>query len=117
MDWTPKQKLAKRLIDKFGTSMDVVTTIPTGYAASTDTLTATIATYDVNGVIINPTMVSQAGVYGKSDQKRVIIQGVDLPDLESIDFKIIYGALTLVPERTISVKPGGTAIIYLVDVK
>ena len=117
MDWTPKQNLAKKLINKFGASMSLITAVPSAYDATTDSMTATLTTYEVKAVIINPTMVSPQGIYGKSDKTRLLLQGKDLPDLSSIDFKIDYDGIVLIPETITAIKPGGTTIMYAIDVK
>lgn len=117
MDWVPKVATAKRLLDKFGVSMQVVTMIPGEYSASDDFASLEQRTYDTIGVIVNPKMVSETGVWSKSNRVRVLLNASALPTLDAIDFKVIYGNTTWNPDVVAAVKPGGTTILYIVDMK
>ena len=117
MDYSSKATSAKKLIDKFGCSMNVVTKAPGEYIPADDFASLEEVTYPTKGVIVNPTMRNSQGQYGKSDKERVILNGSALPDLTTMDFRIEYGDIIMNPENVVAVKPGGVTILYLVDVK
>jgi hypothetical protein len=117
MDYTPKANLAKKLLDKFGVAMQVIQSIHGSYIATTDSYASTAVTYDTIGVILNPTMVSPEGIYGKSDRVRLLLNGSALPTLDQIEFNVVYDSNNWVADTVVAVKPGGSVILYIVDVK
>jgi hypothetical protein len=117
MDWSGKQATAKKLLDKFGISIQVIVNTPSAYVATTDTVTTTVATYDTIAVITNPTMIGPEGVRGRSDQMRLLINGTDVPNLEEADFYVILDSVQIQPDKVSTVKPGGDIILYMIDMK
>ncbi|MDD5053671.1 MAG: hypothetical protein PHO27_13125 [Sulfuricurvum sp.] len=115
--WTAKQNTAKRLIDKFGDAMTLILESHNVYNATADSYSAAETEYATRGVLTNPTLRNSAGEYAKSDMVRVLLSANDLPNLESVDFRIEYGGQIWHPERIVSLKPGGTVLMYSVDVK
>jgi len=124
MDWIGKQATAKKLLDKFGVAMSVVQYNHGAYISATDSYGSTAVTYDTIGVIVNPELaatrkatMASPGEYSKSDKVRVLLNGSALPTLDAIDFKVIYGSTTWTPVVVKVVRPGGVAILYLVDME
>lgn len=97
--------------------MQVTTMIPGEYVPADDFASLEEKTYSTKGLLVNPTMRNAEGMYGKSDKTRVILNGSALPTLDTIEFRIAYGDIVWMPDQVTAVKPGGTAILYLVDVK
>lgn len=121
MDWTSKQTLAKRLIDKYGVAMSVVTSsspATPSYSATADTISATLVTYDTIGVILNPTGQRDDGSYGRFDKVQLLLSSKELPaNLDQLEYHVVWGNFVWHPERTIALKPGGTSIIFKADMK
>jgi len=116
-DWAKKQDSAKRMIDKYGAAMTLVLEIHNVYNATADSYAAAETEYPTRGVLTNPTMINAAGEYSKSDRVRLLLSAKNLPVLDNVDFRIEYGTQIWHPDKIVSLKPGGTTIIYLVDVK
>lgn len=123
-DYTSLVKTAKGLLDKFGTAMQVIQNTHGAYNGTNDTYSSTVVTYDTIGVITNPELSStrkstlaSAGEYSKADRVRVLLNGLDLPILDNIDFKVIYGTMIWFPDKILTVRPGGVAVLYLIDMK
>lgn len=119
MDWGPDQDAALDAIEENGVAMSLVTTIATAsYVATTDSIAATIATYSIYAVITNPTMRRESGEYAKSDRVRLLIPAKGLPtNLEELEFKVVYGSTVWHPASTVPLKPGGTPILFTVDMQ
>lgn len=117
MDWNPKIASAKKILDKYGAAMTVVKIVPGSYAATSDSYSSTLTSYSTIGVITNPVIQTSPGEYSRSDKLRLILSASGLPNLESVDYKVVQGTNVWFPNSTRAVKPGGTVIIYLVDLK
>ncbi|MFA7520816.1 hypothetical protein [Shewanella sp.] len=116
-DCVSKRNTAKRLIDKFGDSMTLILENHNVYNATADSYSAAETEYPTIGVLTNPTLTNSAGQYVKSDKVRLLLSTEDLPNLETADFRIEYDGQVWHPERIVSLKPGGTKLIYFIDVK
>ncbi|MFA6946479.1 MAG: hypothetical protein WC220_11320 [Pedobacter sp.] len=116
-DWSKKQDMAKRMIDKYGDAMSLILETHNTYNATADSYSSAETTYSTRGVLLNPTMINEAGQYSKSNKIRVLLSAKNLPVLDNVDFRIEYGSEVWHPEKTVPLKPGGTTIIYFVDVK
>ena len=118
MDWTTKIDIAKRMIDKYGVAMSIIVSIGSSYNATSDSIAATLATYSVIALVKNPTVQRENGEFGKSDKTRLLIAAKGLPsNLEELDYHVVYGTMVWHPDITTALKPGGTPILFTVDMK
>lgn len=118
MDWANKVDFAKRQIDKYGIAMSLVTSIGGTYSATADSISSTLTTYPITAVIINPTIQRSTGEWGKSDRVRLLIAAKGLPtNLPDLEYKVVYGSITWKPEMTVALKPGGSPILFTIDMK
>ena len=116
MDWTSKIDMAKRLIESKGVAMHLETATHGAYNATNDSYASTIATYDIMAVITNPTKRNDSGEVSKSDKVRLLIPSDGIPaSLADLDYRIVYGSVIWRPEITVSIKPGGEPIIFIID--
>ena len=115
MDWAKKRDAAKKMIDKYGAEMSLILEVHGAYDANTDSYSSAETEYLTRGVLTNPTMKNDAGVYSKSDKVRLLLSANDLPVLENVDFRIEYGTQIWHPEKIVPLKPGGTTLLYVVD--
>lgn len=118
MDWSSKIDEAKRQLDKFGVAMSLVTITGGSYSATSDTISSTLATYNIMGVITNPTVQRGNGEWGKSDRVRLLVAAKGLPNnLDALEYNVVYGSNVWRPEKTIIVNPGGSPILFIIDMK
>lgn len=117
MDYSSKVDAAKRMIESKGAAATVVALRDGSYSATSDSISATAASYSAIIVLSNPTMENDAGEFSKSDKVRLIIAASGMPTLDKINYKVVCGSDEWYPEKTVAVKPGGTPIIYLADMK
>jgi hypothetical protein len=118
MDWSAKIATAKRMIESKGAAMKLETTTHGAYNATTDSISATVATYDIVALISNPTRRNDAGEFSKSDRVRLLVPSDGIPaSLAELDFRIVYGATIWHPETTIPLMPGGTPILFTIDMR
>jgi len=118
MNWNGKVASAKKLIDKYGADMTVIKIVEGSYSATSDSYTSsTLTSYSTIGVITNPVMQNEAGEYSKSDRVRLLLSASGLPTLDQIDYKVVHGTNIWYPDKTRPVRPGGTVVIYVADMK
>jgi len=117
MDWTRQIASAKKTLDKYGAEMTVVQITPGAYSATQDSYSSSLVSYSTIGVQTNPAMQNEAGEYSRSKRLRLILAASGLPRLDQIDYKVVYGSEVWFPNSTRAVKPGGTVIIYVVEIK
>jgi len=118
MDYTRQVNSAKKNIDKYGVDMLLEITTNGAYNGTLDSFAATVATYDIKAVISNPTVQNDEGEYGKSDRVRLLVSPDGLPaSLSELDFRIVYGSTIWKPAKIVPLKPGGTAILFTIDMK
>lgn len=115
--WGGKQDSAKRMIDKYGAVMSIILETHNTYNATADSYSAAEFEYPIRAVLTNPTMVNDKGEYSKSDRTRLLIAAKGLPALDDVDFRIEYGLKVWHPDKIVAINPGGTTIIYIVDMK
>jgi len=46
-----------------------------------------------------------------------VLNGSALPTLDQIEFNVVYDSNNWVADTVVAVKPGGSVILYIVDVK
>lgn len=117
MDWSSNIAMAKRMLADKGAAMTIVRVGQGTYNATTDSIGATLASYETIGVLTNPMVRNEDGEYSRSDSLRLLLTPDGLPTLDQIGYKIVCGSDVWFPKSTRAVKPGGTVIIYIVDVK
>jgi hypothetical protein len=122
LDYGKLQKVAQKLIKSSGVAVQLVVATPATYNVENDTYNSTLATYDVKGVMINPTMQNEVGMFSKSENVRWLLSSMDingaaLPTLAKVDFKIVFESEEYHPTKTVPIRPGGTILVYLIDVK
>jgi len=116
MNWDGKRDTAKRLIDKYGADMRLVTATMSTYNAVTDAFTKSTVSYSIKGLLLNSTVRNDVGEYSKSKKVRLLIAAKGLPELvEDAEFTVYQGAFSWKPSQTVPLKPGGTTIIYIID--
>jgi len=118
MDYKKLQAKAGDIIKKYGVDIEIVVGTPATYDPILDTYDSTLATYSAFGVMVNPTMQSESGLFSKSDSVRWLVSVTGAPaSLDKIDFKIVYNSEEWMPAKIVPIKPGGTALVYLIDAK
>jgi len=117
MDWSNNIAEAKRMLAAKGAAMTVVRVGQGTYNATSDSIGATLASYATVGVLTNPVVRNEDGEYSRSDSVRLLLTADGLPTLDQIGYKVVCGSDTWFPKSTRAVKPGGVAIIFIVDLK
>jgi hypothetical protein len=121
MDWLAKQIAAKKMIDKVGVSMQVIKSVTSGaYNATLDAYTSSLVTFNTIGVIANQKEKTAAGYMARTNKVKLILAAAGLPTLDEISFVILCGSKRWIPDGEDAVdplRPGGTRIIYQVNVK
>ena len=110
---------AYEMIKEAGVEMSLIVNTALGsYNATLDTIPIIFATYPIIALIKNPTVQRENGEFGKSDRVRLLIAAKGLPsNLDELDFHVVYGSTVWHPDITTALKPGGTPIMFSVDMK
>lgn len=118
MDWDPKQDAVLRAIDKWGAAISIVASISGAYNATSDSIASTTTTYTAKALMKNPTIQRESGEFGKSDRVRLLIAAKGLPtNLDELDYHVVSGSKIWHPDTTTVLNPGGTPLMFMVDMK
>lgn len=126
MDWSGWQNKADKMIGKYGKAMRIKISTQATYNASSDGYTSATTSYPVMGLFTsfedkddeNRTISSQEGHATIIENAFILVPAKGLPRIDQMEkVEIIDGSKTYQPIDIVPIQPGGTAIIYRLQVK